>query len=605
VSIDAPKTGMDPNNTDFQLEIVGVDAQVVSTGTALVSCIAAECRITYRGRSCIQTLHVQAALVDAEGRLACLCDRRIDDVLFDARSPAQVKLVFPCIPRKVDMAGLRFDFTVRGMDHVSIPLATCRLEASSGQQLTGYSNATALGIPDRWVGDVWTGAEKSRIALTAELASTQDSANRSVGLYARLMDRSRKELAHAASEVTPLTPWSRIRQISLDDLDTPALQRAELELGLIEYRVVAQSGMTVPAPPPTIATLPPGSAFVKHENVNVSAAWEDRGNGKFICRWIFVWTHIEEESIAGFFGGYSGSGDFSYEEFTARIRDYQVLEFIFDGVDQISGEMADFDDSAYQVMTACRELSFTWNDDGHPWMDLDELCLREVQLQTMEREFDMLLIPGSRSNIPSLLSRYTPMTAGPGSGNADDDDTDDTDDEYIIDIADEDNEIETDQDDSKRADEYSVDACGITSSGEPPTIDFAADIIGVMRSRSWPKGFLLSPNIPGHRLEEALAAIAPSVPLEDVALWVDTTIFGHPNGMIVSRWGLHAKNPGEGPSEAAYADIRTIGLHTGLLTRCIRINGHSFFAMETFDKEVAEQFTRVLQAYARPCGANP
>lgn len=167
--------------------------------------------------------------------------------------------------------------------------------------------------------------------------------------------------------------------------------------------------------------------------------WEDCGEDRFRCRWLYLWKELGNDRIAGWFGGYAGGGTFVYETFFAEFKGKRLSRFVFDMNDQVSGDecsLADLPDAQTieQAAFECESLKSEWLDEDA--YEDDELILRLERLPELRRAGDMAYLdPADPADAIgrkiAAMSRLCGMNASPKwpSVEVDESEADDEDDE--------------------------------------------------------------------------------------------------------------------------------------------------------------------------------
>jgi hypothetical protein len=92
------------------------------------------------------------------------------------------------------------------------------------------------------------------------------------------------------------------------------------------------------------------------------------------------------------------------------------------------------------------------------------------------------------------------------------------------------------------------------------------------------KKVFLGGNIPGEKLNSAIAAYAPDVSVADVLLLIDSTVFGSAtNGLLLTATELYAHNLGRPANMAKLTDITSAVFDNGFLIQWLDINGINFY----------------------------
>jgi hypothetical protein len=111
-----------------------------------------------------------------------------------------------------------------------------------------------------------------------------------------------------------------------------------------------------------------------------SGCWEVK-KGRVICRWMIVWTKINETSVAGCVGGYSGGGAFQLEKFYKKKK-----SLIIECEDKYSG--------LAEAIISIGEESQSSLLDFHSeklWFDAENLHLKKSYVIKLKKQGDLLL----------------------------------------------------------------------------------------------------------------------------------------------------------------------------------------------------------------------
>jgi hypothetical protein len=152
------------------------------------------------------------------------------------------------------------------------------------------------------------------------------------------------------------------------------------------------------------------------DTLKINAGWEKREN-RAICRWILVWKEINEVSLAGALGGYSGGGSFQLEGFYAIHSEGQLTNLMIDLEDKITFEEIDFfNDVPKDVRTTCSialDVTTGWHDQDQ-WYEGDQLLLRDERRGELISDGDMLLLSNSQNQFMKPILKSIGITAAPG-----------------------------------------------------------------------------------------------------------------------------------------------------------------------------------------------
>lgn len=147
----------------------------------------------------------------------------------------------------------------------------------------------------------------------------------------------------------------------------------------------------------------------------INAAWEER-DGRSICRYILVWKTVNDSSLVGALGGYSGGGAFQLEQFVANYSDDALTSLKIDLEDKITGEDIDFfDDVAGDLLEICddaQDVVLEWNDEDE-WEDAEQLLLIEERKSGLQQKDDLLLVEKGNSKFAKSILELAGITAAP------------------------------------------------------------------------------------------------------------------------------------------------------------------------------------------------
>jgi hypothetical protein len=148
----------------------------------------------------------------------------------------------------------------------------------------------------------------------------------------------------------------------------------------------------------------------------VNALWEQR-EGRAICRYIVAWQEVDESTLAGALGGYSGGGGFQMEQFFAKHDGRCITTLMIDNEDKITGEEVEFfSDVPESVRSICddaQDVIIGWHEQDK-WEDAEQLILREDKRDLLTPEDDMLLFSTDNSPFLKVILGNAGITAAPG-----------------------------------------------------------------------------------------------------------------------------------------------------------------------------------------------
>jgi len=111
-----------------------------------------------------------------------------------------------------------------------------------------------------------------------------------------------------------------------------------------------------------------------------SGCWEVK-KGRIICRWLIVWAKINETSVAGCVGGYSGGGTFQLEKFYKKKKSL-IIEF----EDKYSGLSEDI----ISIGEECQSRLLDFHSEKL-WFDAENLHLKKAYVKKLKKQDDLLL----------------------------------------------------------------------------------------------------------------------------------------------------------------------------------------------------------------------
>jgi hypothetical protein len=151
------------------------------------------------------------------------------------------------------------------------------------------------------------------------------------------------------------------------------------------------------------------------KKLKVNAGWEIR-EGRVMCRWILVWNEIDNASIAGALGGYSGGGTFQLEQFYGKHSGGTLSNLLIDIEDKITGEEVDFFDAVPgDILSLCddaQDLVMEWND-ADEWGESEQLLLLEEKTEELALIDDMYLLSQDQSPFIKTILELGGITASP------------------------------------------------------------------------------------------------------------------------------------------------------------------------------------------------
>lgn len=114
----------------------------------------------------------------------------------------------------------------------------------------------------------------------------------------------------------------------------------------------------------------------------------------------------------------------------------------------------------------------------------------------------------------------------------------------------------------------------------------------------WSKEFFFAPAIPERKLLNAVGSMAPGLAKEDVAMLVDTTVFGGAKeGLLLSRDTLFVKDIAASPKHCAIHTIRTVELKERALDSIVLVNPEALVSLGGVEKKSIRQFVELLRGY--------
>lgn len=149
--------------------------------------------------------------------------------------------------------------------------------------------------------------------------------------------------------------------------------------------------------------------------VHINAGWEKRDD-RYICRWMVVWQNMDNGSMAGAFGGYSGGGSFQMEQFYAKHSAGLLTSLMIDMEDKVTGDDIDFfDDVPPEVLSLCddaQDIIMDWHDEDE-WEEADQLILLCEKQSSLIVDNDLLLLPESKNAFVAEILKHAGVTASP------------------------------------------------------------------------------------------------------------------------------------------------------------------------------------------------
>ena len=147
----------------------------------------------------------------------------------------------------------------------------------------------------------------------------------------------------------------------------------------------------------------------------LAGRWEDRRDSSltppFRCRWYFSWTELPSGTIAGYFAGYEGGGASVEERFHGCFKGSELVEFVWNGWDHVSGDPHAFGNSPSEIEECCDEhfdLFLRWHDRDE-W-ERGFLCLAPGLEHGLVMLPNALFLPPRDENAMeqvAALARYT------------------------------------------------------------------------------------------------------------------------------------------------------------------------------------------------------
>jgi len=108
--------------------------------------------------------------------------------------------------------------------------------------------------------------------------------------------------------------------------------------------------------------------------------WEVK-KGRVICRWMIVWIKINETSLAGCVGGYSGGGAFQLEKFYKKKK-----TLIIECEEKYSG----LAENIIFIGEECQSSLLDFHSEKL-WFDAENLHLKKSNVKKLKKERDLLL----------------------------------------------------------------------------------------------------------------------------------------------------------------------------------------------------------------------
>jgi len=111
-----------------------------------------------------------------------------------------------------------------------------------------------------------------------------------------------------------------------------------------------------------------------------SGCWEVK-RGRIICRWMIVWTKIDETSVAGCIGGFSGGGAFQLEKFYKKKK-----SLIIECEEKYSG----LAENIIFIGEECQSGLLDFHSEKL-WFDAENLHLKKSYVKKLKKDGDLLL----------------------------------------------------------------------------------------------------------------------------------------------------------------------------------------------------------------------
>jgi hypothetical protein len=111
-----------------------------------------------------------------------------------------------------------------------------------------------------------------------------------------------------------------------------------------------------------------------------SGCWEVK-KGRVICRWMIVWTKIDEISVAGCIGGFSGGGAFQLEKFYKKKKSL-IIEF--------EDKYSELAENIISIGEECQSRLLDFHSEKL-WLDSENLHLKKSYVKKLRKQGDLLL----------------------------------------------------------------------------------------------------------------------------------------------------------------------------------------------------------------------
>lgn len=151
------------------------------------------------------------------------------------------------------------------------------------------------------------------------------------------------------------------------------------------------------------------------DTVHINAGWEKRDD-RYICRWMVVWQNIDNGTLVGAFGGYSGGGSFQMEQFYAKHSDGLLTSLMIDMEDKVTGDDIDFFDDvppeALSLSDDAQDIIMDWHDEDE-WEEAEQLILLSDKQSGLIVDKDLLLLPESTNAFVAEILQLAGVTASP------------------------------------------------------------------------------------------------------------------------------------------------------------------------------------------------
>lgn len=148
---------------------------------------------------------------------------------------------------------------------------------------------------------------------------------------------------------------------------------------------------------------------------SINAAWEQR-DGRNICRYIMVWKIVNDSTLVGALGGYSGGGSFQLQQFVAKYSDGDLASLKIDLEDKITGEDIEFfSDVASELLEICddaQDIVLGWHNEDE-WEEAEQLLLLEERKSELQAKDDLLIIATGKSEFIKIILELAGITATP------------------------------------------------------------------------------------------------------------------------------------------------------------------------------------------------